>query len=816
MDDVLEGIILERLDADDKLAERTRTLIIGACHGADALDATLEGKAPEPAKKAEVKAPAARHPAYIQSIEVRGFRGVGPPASLPVTTGPGLTLVVGRNGSGKSSFAEALELLLTGDNSRWSTRSAIWKEGWRNLHRSDARIDAEFVVEGAKGTTVVSRVWNPDAKLEEADTVVSAQGSKTSDLETTGWAGAVEMYRPFLSYSELGSMLDAGPSALYDALSAILGLEDLLEAEARLKEASKQRKKLSDEVKLALPPILERLATVEDERASTCIEALSAKTWDLQAVENAVVGTESADREESQLAVLRQLAVLEPPDADEVKTAADGLQAAASALREMGGTEAAKAHQTAELLQAALAYHETHGDQSCPVCGRGALDAEWHTATEEEIGRLRRLAEHADLVHRLMEESLKSARAHVLPVPTVLSSASEIGLEVEDVIGAWKAWSAGASIEEPEALAQHLHASLPAVADGVERLKATASRELQRREDIWRPIATDLAAWLDTAKRARSGEEVLKDLGAAEKWIRTASNDIRNERFAPIADQAQGVWDMLRMQSSVELKKIVLTGAGTARKVVLDVSVDGMEGAALGVMSQGELNSLALSLFMPRATLPDSPFRFVVIDDPVQSMDPARVDGLARMLEKAAQTRQVIVFTHDERLARSCRLLGIDAKIVEVTRRPDSVVELRPGKDPVSRYCDDAWAVAKSEDLDPAVQARIVGVFCRSAMEAACTEAVTRRRLANGEDYESIEALLDSTKGLAELMALALFDDIARTKDLTSALDRGIGRWAVAAYRQVQQAAHKPVSQETLPTLVRESERLARGLVQLP
>jgi len=73
-------------------------------------------------------------------------------------------------------------------------------------------------------------------------------------------------------------MLDAGPSALYDALSAILGLEDLIEAEARLKDASKQRKRLSDEAKLALPPILERLATVEDERASISIQALSAET----------------------------------------------------------------------------------------------------------------------------------------------------------------------------------------------------------------------------------------------------------------------------------------------------------------------------------------------------------------------------------------------------------------------------------------------------------------------------------------------------------------------------------------------------------
>ena len=270
------------------------------------------------------------------------------------------------------------------------------------------------------------------------------------------------------------------------------------------------------------------------------------------------------------------------------------------------------------------------------------------------------------------------------------------------------------------------------------------------------------------------------------------------------------------MQSNVELKKIVLTGAGSARKVVLEVTVDGMEGAALGVMSQGELNSLALSLFMPRATLPESPFRFVVIDDPVQSMDPARVDGLARVLENAARSRQVIVFTHDDRLARSCRLLDIDAKVVEVTRRSESVVELRPGLDPVKRYCADAWAIAQSDDIDAAVVSRVVGVFCRSAIEAACSEAITRRRLAEGEDYAAVESLLDSTKGLLELLALALFDDISRTKDVVPRLDKGIGRWAVSAYRGVQDASHKPIAREALLGLVQDSEKLARGLVQLP
>src|SRR5688572_18807629 len=98
-------------------------------------------------------------------------------------------------------------------------------------------------------------------------------------------------------------------------------------------------------------------------------------------------------------------------------------------------------------------------------------------------------------------------------------------------------------------------------------------------------------------------------------------------------------------------------------------------------MSQGELHAIALSLFLPRATLPESPFRFIVIDDPVQSMDPSRVDGLARVLERAAKGAQVIVFTHDDRLPESVRRLGIDARVIEVTRREGSVIELRTALD---------------------------------------------------------------------------------------------------------------------------------------
>src|SRR5947208_2890763 len=66
-------------------------------------------------------------------------------------------------------------------------------------------------------------------------------------------------------------------------------------------------------------------------------------------------------------------------------------------------------------------------------------------------------------------------------------------------------------------------------------------------------------------------------------------------------------------------------------------------------------------------------------------MDPARVDGLARVLDSVAKDRQVIVFTHDDRLPEAVRRMGLDALVVEVTRLEGSVVELRQGLDPVGR-----------------------------------------------------------------------------------------------------------------------------------
>ena len=231
MDDVLLGIVLRRLESSP-LAEQAADLLLAALEGDEALSAQPGGQAQPHSGARAVTAPPRPAGAYLKSLTVSGFRGIGPPATLDVTPSPGLTLVIGRNGSGKSSFAEALEVLLTGDLRRWVTLPAVWRQGWRSVHHPDAaRITAEFLVEEA-GPALVQRTWPAGADFAGSSVSVQVTGEKQAGLERLEWSAALADYRPFLSHSELEAFFGS-PSGLYELLASVLGLEDLTRPPAR-------------------------------------------------------------------------------------------------------------------------------------------------------------------------------------------------------------------------------------------------------------------------------------------------------------------------------------------------------------------------------------------------------------------------------------------------------------------------------------------------------------------------------------------------------------------------------------------------------
>ncbi|MET8832909.1 AAA family ATPase [Micromonospora sp. NPDC004540] len=805
----LVELIFDRLAAD-RVPDDTAEVVLAALSGEADLDAALAG-APTALEPQRAAADEPRERIWLSSVTVAGFRGVGPERTLAIEPGPGLTVVVGRNGSGKSSFAEAVELALTGDSARWADRNSVWRTGWRNLHAGDpCRIAVELRVDGVATPTRAVRSWPTEAELGDAEVTVTSAHGRHRDLAELGLARPLELYRPFLTASELGRLTAGTQSQLFDAISAILGLDAITDADRRLMAAARPVDAAIREVRGQRTTLTDNLAGIDDDRARRAAALLRTRgAVDLAALTAILDEPEDPAADEAVL-LCRQLVAMQVPDADEVTRLAGQLREAAAQARRHDGGRSRASLRSAELLRLAVEHHDDQGDGPCPVCAIGRLDDDWRISAAESLAELRDRTLAAQAAASRLTALLQ--RAHYLIDDLDVPTGDADGVPVDDLHAAVTALRLTPG--GPEELADHLTARYPAVHAAAQAAQAYAKSLLRQRDTGWQAVAGELRAWIASAGTLPERERALARVKAARAWLKATGAELRNQRVAPFAEHSQRIWAQLRQESNVELGAMTLAGMNTRRRVVIPVSVDGADnGTALGVMSQGEMHALGLATFLPRGCAPESPFRFIVVDDPVQSMDPAKVDGLARVLAELAEQRQVVVFTHDTRLPDALARLDLGrSRIVEVTRAERSVVTLRPGSDPVTRYLDDAYALARTEEIASEVRGPVVAELCRSAIEAACHRIVWRRRVARGVPHDDIEAaVVAASRRLTTAVALALFDDANRGGDVLGYLSRRHGSRAVGAYKACKEGVHGAYLFD-LPGLVSDARHLAEAL----
>ncbi|GGN96502.1 hypothetical protein GCM10010112_87800 [Actinoplanes lobatus] len=778
--------LFDRL-AEQHTPDQAAETVLGAYAGERQLRAVLEGA---PADLPERDSPVAeqRH-VYLDRITVAGFRGIGAKATLHLTAQPGLTLVIGRNGSGKSSFAEAVELSLTGDSKRWAENNRIFREGWRNLHSpSQAAIELTARFDGDPEPVRLRRHWrDDDTEPGQANVEIRHGNHRYADIDELGWRQPLEAYRPLLTANDLGRLISSRPSDLFDALAPLLAIEPVTDADNLLKrlrrELDTQVRAVSDRRK----NLRQLLNGIDDDRARIAAKLLASTRPDLDAVDDLLAGIDDSDPETT--AYRRLTALPELPALAEVTEAADRLTAAARQLRETPATGTAEA--LARLLEAAADHYDTHGDGPCPLCHRGTLDESWRTDTAERLAAVRRDAAARDEAGRALTTARRAVTA--LPVgpavPTNLPGSFPAEPR-ERLHATWTAWAGLIADADPDAVAVHLTSTYPNLIAAVAAVREAAVDWLRNRHDQWRDVAAQLQQWLVEAHEARVHEAPLAWLKEAIDWYKPVIENLRAQQLAPFAARSQQIWEELRQESNVELAGMKLDGTSTRRRVAFPATVDGTATSAMSVMSQGEMQALGLAVFLPRASADASPFRFLIIDDPVQSMDPAKVDGLARVLADLAATRQIVVFTHDDRLPEAVRRLELDATIWEVTRRENSTVEIRKNIDPVERYLDDAKALARTEDMPMPIRTPVVVTYCRSALEARCHQIIRARRIGRGENHRDVDALLATARTTTQVAALALFDDVTAGGQVLGRLNNAHGPWAADALRACKEGAH--------------------------
>lgn len=806
----LADALLKLLDDDPKLHDEAKLLVYAAFEGPDELAQALDGHGQGlPTANATLSASGDPAGAYLTEISVTGFRGVGACAKLPLIPGPGLTVVAGRNGSGKSSFAEGCELALTGRNKRWERKDLgkEWRSGWRNLHHpTQTSVEVGIVTEGGSPAAATVRChWDDGADLEDAQVEVVRRGVSPAPLDSLGWDASLVTFRPFLSYNELGEVLTGKQSELHDALRQILGLGRITDTHNRLKEVRLNLETQRKDLKNAATHLAELARQIPDDpRAATLATLISNTNPDLDVLQQLIAPVDSSH---SQIHVLSELTALRAPGLAQLTTAAAQLREAAETSDQWRDTDSARALADISLLDQALQWHTRSGDNDCYVCGAGRLDARWRAQAEQRIATLQAAAAGAIAAQTKLAEAQKAAKQLVTAPPPVLYRIDQTGLD-GTALAVWKRFEM--LPDDPYLAADHLEKTGAELSAAVTDLAKAANFQRIDRQDSWAPLVAELGAWLAKARPARSQEKVLRQVQAATSWMQTAANVLANSRLDPLAEQSAQIWEQLRQESNVKLGPVRLEGSANRRRVSLDVTVDDAAGSALGVMSQGELHALALSLFLPRATVPDSPFRFLVIDDPVQAMDPAKVDGLAQVLAEVARTRQVVVFTHDDRLPAAIRRLQLDAKVLQVDRAQGSAVQVAELASPAARHLSDAHALSRDPNVPPEVAATVVPGLCRLALDAACVEKIRTTRLRSGARHLEVERLLEESPKLIPRLALALFDDSKRTKDVLPQVNKW-GRWAGDVVTACNKGAHGAATSNLL-SLVDSTRQLVRKI----
>ncbi|EIV94545.1 AAA family ATPase [Frankia sp. QA3] len=846
--DPIRDALYERLfDELDQAEESSQVadLVFAAFDGADALNEALGGiTTPRPQPTRRPRSHDAQIPGmYLKSISVRGFRGVGPMTTLNLSPGPGLTLITGRNGSGKSSFADAVELALTETNDRLD-RGKIWKDGWLNLHREGApRIEVELTAEGARRPIKVARAWQAaDTDLLAAKTTVRLPGEAARPLSELPWQEALSEYRPILAYSELTGLITDGNAKNFDAIDRMLQLGDLGQIHNLLRQTRLELDRARKAVAAGMADLLAELSASTDERATVIRTSLASKVarlWDLDAAYVAAGGAAAADANDrtantvgaidtvgameldDEATALGRLLALDLPEPSEVAERAANLRAAVARVKATSGTPAADARRVAGLLRTGLDHYREHGGGSCPLCRVGTLDEAWRASATEEAERLHAIAEDANDANNRLGHARGSALALIQESPRALAADRVPGSMADSAArarAAWDAWERLRAESDSGTLADDLVVHHQNLLSTLGALRSAARTRLETLETAWSPLARRTLEWVDAARVSRARQPLLKALKNAEDFIRRLLEHMQDERLEPFATQHAEIWADLRQESNIEIGRLKLRGTGTQRRPELDVTVDGAGGKALGVMSQGELHALGLALFLPRATVPESPFRFVVIDDPVQSMDPAKVDGLARVLLRTARTRQVVVFSHDDRLADAVRRFStpeFPARQLEVVRGEQSVIEIKSMLDPASRWLDEARALAHTPNLPEDIRSALVSGFCRSAVDAVCIDIYRRKRLAAGDRHHEVEDAITATKGTGSKAALAIFEDAKRAPEVLGYINN---RWKWQTgdiYKAVvKDSGHGPRDGDAT-ALVRDARVLVNTLSEL-
>lgn len=741
------------------------------------------------------------------SLQVRNIRGV---RALSLDAGEKSIVLLGQNGSGKSSVVDALDFLLTGEVRRLKGEGAgmlsLTEHGRHLLAKpEEAWVEASFTVLDGTSKRIVklTRCLGTPSKLK--------WDGKPSPVLRELLARVGRSGHHLLSRREILKYILAQPSARHEQVAALMqldGVEELRkEIHGAAKKAREELKLRKDVAQRCAASVLSCVRPAARDR-DQLLERVNAHRAVLGAPElDALDRTRiRADIEPSGFSAVHPLQAARTTEA---LTALATALAKRHALLERVRAYAADLHVlTAD--QAAIVAHRSHelltrglglvGGRECPLCLH-----EWPAEEELRTLLLERIATSEEASERVRDlatrrtslcDELEAVGAHLKSLVRELSrGASDAAAELERALTALTTCQ-HPILPEPVAGAAPTTGQLEAFAVSLDDLAGLidgleAQAKLLPRTDrvaaLWDELgAVERAlAELAAAEADRLPAERLSTaLGATDKLFASTREELLAGTYAAISGRLQHLYGGIHAEGAGAERDFSasLETAGAGLKLEVDFYGQGKFPPA-ALHSEGHQDTLGICLFLALAEhVSGGPITLLILDDVLMSVDAEHRRAVAEMLRREFPKTQFVITTHDAVWANQIKSVGLSGKphaLSSWTLEGGTLTTVAT-KDPIVA----ARAALAEGRVESAAHALRRGLEER--LRELCVALGGRVRLKADGDYDLGE-LRDAVK--------SAFSE-ALTKAQKSALSWGLEATAIAELEAVYTAASMKVQAE--------------------
>jgi energy-coupling factor transporter ATP-binding protein EcfA2 len=722
-------------------------------------------------------------------ISIKNYGGVlnSSPLVINLDASPGVTVLHGANGAGKSSVSDAIEATLLGSALPKDAGVGINAPLWEPIPvgRSNPTAQVELTLQSGIKKLHLSCTFHKDGTTSDRVSNIEENGFIKPVHLGSKWKDWLKNHQPVFAYASIDRRvrLSRDLAEYFENLLALGGC--FAELEEEIRRRSEEADACLAKWTAACRYVLKAVNDIDAQRRNGVVNEPAPLTAPLI---GGVIDKWLGDNGLTQTGIR---AAEIPSDAvTNLLISAQKVDSSIATFENARTTSEETMYiQLASLEEIARGMENPGG--VCPVCRKEGR--EWLDTLSATVSRLRDL-----------DRSAKDAIAQIVELSSHVGSSLNLMLQMAP--HADTHLTLLASKNAGTALMNAFIAARNSDGNNASSLVISTSKQLVawlQTEDAHELMQSAIAQADRVMQWKIERTDAVKDFVTV--WRREASKAIEATEWKKAAAHVNDLRIRLRKarsttlstKATIRVEKLLadvgLTLSGLEVKATM-AKMDLMDGEGnrveLGMLSAGQRNAILLAPLL--ASIEEGPFGFLILDDPVHAFDELRIDRLAQSLSELAIDRRVVVLTHDERLREhlSSRSVLCDSRLVSRSIS-DGTVSIHSSGQFWSRLLDDAKIILEMNEEVSSVSMSVTDTvrgLCRQALDNATREFVLGNALVNARDLDGDMKKLDSrpTSKLRLEFAESVHGTITNSRDgvrqAKEQVERHFGDWNRASH----------------------------------